>query len=54
MCDVWKEVPKTLLFSVIKRVLLEAKKMGANHLSYSGGEPLVHPDSLKFLSMVKI
>lgn len=58
MCDFCaqgskREYVKPKSFSEIKKSLIEAKKMGATTVVFTGGEPTLHPQIIKIVSEAK-
>lgn len=48
-----KEVKSELPFEVIKNTILQAKEMGVTAVSVNGGEPLMHRDILRIVSVCR-
>ncbi len=53
MCDIWQTKKQSLSFNLVKKVLRQARNLGAEQVSFSGGEPLLYPNILNTLKMAK-
>jgi len=48
-----QQLPRTLSFSTIKKLLIEGRECGATDFSLSGGEPFVHPELWQIMDFAK-
>jgi MoaA/NifB/PqqE/SkfB family radical SAM enzyme len=53
MCDIWQSKKQSLSFNLVKKILKEGRNLGAEQVSFSGGEPLIYPNILNTLKMAK-
>ena len=53
MCDIWQTKNKSLPFNLLNKALKQARDLGANQVSFSGGEPLLYPNFEDALKLAK-
>ena len=53
MCDIWQTKRQFLPFKLLSKVLRQARELGADQVSFSGGEALLHPNFQDALKLAK-
>lgn len=53
MCDIWQTKRQFLPFNLLSKVLRQARELGADQVSFSGGEALLYPNFQDALKLAK-